>query len=93
MPHKLPVTAETSQDPIGPCGPLEQSEDSLRHSAMATWISDLDCGAHPVAGCFFNSYTVVVRRVVTRTTRLSSWLELEGLKLHGDWQNIQGQGQ
>ena len=30
------TTAETSQDPIGPCGPLKQSVfDSWRHSLMA----------------------------------------------------------
>ena len=33
------VTAETSQDPIGPCGPLEQSVDNFRQSQRATLIS------------------------------------------------------
>merc|ERR1719353_1267436 len=43
------VTAETSQDPIGPCGPLEQSVgDSFRHSIMAAWSLSLDVGAHTV---------------------------------------------
>ena len=44
----MSVTAETSQDPTGPCGPLEQSADSCRHSRMAVWRSDLDFGDHPV---------------------------------------------
>merc|ERR1711900_105797 len=43
----ISVTAVTSQDPIGPCGPLEQSVDSFRQSAMAAWSSFLDFGAHP----------------------------------------------
>ena len=40
------VTAETFQDPIGPCGPLEQSLVSFRHSAMAALSSAFD----PVMG-------------------------------------------
>ena len=44
----MSVTPDTFQDPIGPCGPSEQSVDSSRHSAMAAWSSALDCGAHPV---------------------------------------------
>ena len=44
----MSVTVEISQDPIGPCGPLEQSEDSCRHSAMAALISGLDVGDHSV---------------------------------------------
>ena len=44
----MSVTADTSQDPIGPCGPLEQSEDSCRHSAMAALSPVLDFGAHPL---------------------------------------------
>ena len=43
-------TAETFQDLIRPCGPLEQSWDSSRHSTMAAWSSALDLGAHPVVG-------------------------------------------
>ncbi len=36
----MSVTAETSQDPIGPCGPLEQSVgDRFRHSAMTKLMS------------------------------------------------------
>ena len=43
------VTAETSQDPIGPCGPLEQSVgDSSKHRTMADLRSALDSGAQPV---------------------------------------------
>ena len=45
----MTVIAETSQDPIGPCEPLEQSmEDSLRHSLMAAWSSVFDLGANTV---------------------------------------------
>ena len=46
----LSAKAETSHDPIGPCGPLEQSVDSSRHSLIAYWSSPLDCGAHAVWG-------------------------------------------
>ena len=42
----ISVTSDTSQDPIGPCGPLEQSVDSCRHSLIATWSFALDFGAH-----------------------------------------------
>ena len=48
IPHILSDTAETFQDPIGPHRPLEQSEDSTRHTEMAPWSSNLDFGAHPV---------------------------------------------
>ena len=41
------ATADTSQDQIGPCGPLEQSGDLFRHVLMAVWSSALDFGAHP----------------------------------------------
>ena len=44
------VTADTSQDPIGPCEPLKQSVDSCRHSLMADWSSALDSGAQPAMG-------------------------------------------
>ena len=52
------------QDPIGPCGPLEQSVESFRHSAMAAWSSALDVGAHSVAGRYYGGYTVAIRVVV-----------------------------
>ena len=43
------VTAETSQDPIGPCGPLEQLVgDMWRHCTRAAFNPALDDGAHPV---------------------------------------------
>ena len=46
----ISVTAETSQDPIGPCGPLEQSVgDSWRHCTMAACSSALEYGENPVA--------------------------------------------
>ena len=42
------VTFETSHDPTGPRGPLEQSKSStLRHSVMVALSSALDWGAHP----------------------------------------------
>ena len=44
----MSVTADTSQDPIGPCSPLEQSEDSLRHCVIAAFSSVLDFGANAV---------------------------------------------
>ena len=50
----MSVTPKTSHDPIGPCGPLEQSEDSFRHSATAAWRSALDFGAHSVSGHYFS---------------------------------------
>jgi hypothetical protein len=40
---------EMSQDPIGPCGPLEQSVgDSFRHCLMKAWSSGFDFGANTV---------------------------------------------
>ena len=59
----MSVTADTSQDPTGPCGPLEQSEDSCRHSAMAALSPALDFGAHPVAG-YYRGYTVRFRVII-----------------------------
>ena len=44
----MSVTAETSQDPIGPCGPLEQSLDSFRHCSMVGRSSAFDFGANTV---------------------------------------------
>ena len=41
-------TPETSQSPIGPCAPLEQSPvgDVLIHSLTAAWSSFSDCGVN-----------------------------------------------
>ena len=39
--------------------------DSLTHSAMVPWSSDLDCGAHPVVGRCYNGY-IVAARVIAR---------------------------
>ena len=44
----ISVTAETSQDPIGPCVPLEQSVDAFMHSAMAAWSFAVDLGGQAV---------------------------------------------
>ena len=57
----ISVTADTSQDPIGPCGPFEQSANSFGHSLMAPWSSSLDFGAHPVPGYDRRIYTFAVR--------------------------------
>ena len=35
----ISVTADTFHEPIAPCGPLEQSVDTFRHSLMAAWSS------------------------------------------------------
>ena len=46
----MSVTLDTSHEPIGPRGPLEQSADCLRHSAIAARRSTLVFGAHTVSG-------------------------------------------
>ncbi len=45
----MSVTLDTSQDPIGPCEPWEQSLDSLRNSPIAAFSSALDFGLKTVA--------------------------------------------
>ena len=57
----MSVTDETSQNPIGPCGPLEQSKsDVFRHSAMAALSSLFDLGAQAVeVGYYYRDYTDV----------------------------------
>ena len=57
----MSVTADTSQDPIGPCRPLEQSVDSCTHSAMAAWSCALDFGAHPGVGYYYRGAGVWIR--------------------------------
>ena len=49
----MSVTADTSHDPIGPCGASEQSSGSCWHSPMAVWSSAFDCGAHPVVVYYY----------------------------------------
>ena len=56
----MSVTAETSHNRIGSCGPLEQSVVRFRHSVMATWRSTLNCGGHP-AVVYYRGHTVGVR--------------------------------
>ena len=68
----ISVIAETSQAPIGPCGPLEQSVGSCRHSFMAAWSSALDFGAHPVAGIVFGVARLRVRVIITVSVRVQS---------------------
>ena len=63
----ISVTADTSQDPTGPCGLSEQSADSCRHSTTAAWSCALDCGAHPVARHY---YGLELRRGVTLAVRV-----------------------
>ena len=45
----ISVTPDTSQDPVGPCGPLEQSLDSFRQYTIAAKSSAFDFTVHPVA--------------------------------------------
>ena len=83
----LSVTAETSHDPIGPCGLLEQSVDSLTHSAMASWSSDLEFGAHPVVGRYYSGYIVaarvIVRMVIRASMRFRLRISVLPKRLHG----------
>ena len=47
----MSVIAETSQDPIGPCGSLEQSKsDAFRHAAMTALSSAFDFGDQTAVG-------------------------------------------
>ena len=85
---RILVTAETSQDPIGPCGPLEHSVDSFRHSKMAAWSSTLDFGGHPGVGITGGTVgdseriTIMIRakvrfrviRVMTRVRGAKRWM-------------------
>ena len=48
----MSVTAETSQNPIGPCGPLEHLLDTFRHSTMANRRLALNFGGHAVVGYY-----------------------------------------
>ena len=58
----ISVTADTSHDPIGPCGPLEQSFvlDNFRQSLMAAWSCAPEVGAHPAVEYYCRRCTVVV---------------------------------
>ena len=66
----MSVTSDTSQDPIGPCGPLEQSVDSCRHSLTAAWSAALDFGSHSAVRYYCKCHMIIrVRfRVSFRTT-------------------------
>ena len=68
----ISVTPETSQDPIGPCGPLEQSGESSRHSLIAAWSFALDLGTHPVTSYYTVGFRVDARIMVT----FRSWVEV-----------------
>ena len=67
----MSITAETSQDPIGPCGPLEQSVEIFRHSLMAAWSSLLDL--RPVVGCYYMGQTFGFGARVTMMIRTRVW--------------------
>ena len=80
------VTAETSQDPIGPCGVVPQVRDIFMHCAMPAFSSALDFGAHAVMNYFNRGYTVRLRarvrimirvRVGVRGVGLGSGNQLE----------------
>merc|ERR1719326_174141 len=45
----MSVTWDTSHVPIGPCGPLEQSDESLRHASTASLSSLRVFGENTVA--------------------------------------------
>ena len=67
----ISVTAETSQYPTSPCGPLEQSlGDSSRQSLMAVWSSALDFGAHSVVRYCGRRHTVGVALKITMIVRI-----------------------
>ena len=58
----ISITAETSQDPIGPSRLLEQSADFCRHSLMAAWSSSFDFGFQPVVRYDYSGRTLGVRK-------------------------------
>ena len=76
----MSITAETSQDPIGPCGLLEQSVgDSWRHCTIAACSSAFEYGENPVAGYRCMRHTVGVRvQVRARNLGIGIGLALEG---------------
>ena len=53
----ISVTSDTSQDPIRPRGPLEQSVDSCRHSRMA----DCSLALNPVMAYYFRGHTIALQ--------------------------------
>ena len=63
------VTADTSHDPIGPCGPLEQSptSDSLMHASTASWSSVLFWGANAAVTATTKACRVGALAVMVRT--------------------------
>ena len=55
----ISVTADTCQDPIGPCGPQAHSAgDFFRHFAMAAWSSAFDFSVRPVVWHYDRVHTV-----------------------------------
>ena len=60
----ISVTADTSHDPIGPCGPAEQlpTGDNLMHASTASWSSVLFRGANAAVTPTRKSFTFRVLR-------------------------------
>ena len=76
----MSTTFDTSQDPIGPCGPLEQSG---RHSLMAAWISSVFFGDHPVVE-YYRGYTVgYVQGNIRLMVRVLARVQVPGLGSSG----------
>ena len=70
----ISVTAETSQDPIGPCRPLEQSVGgNFRHSLMAVWSSALDFGAHPAMGMRYAVEAIAMLTILASVRRVRNY--------------------
>ena len=73
----MSATSDTSQYPIGPCGPSEQLLESLAHESMAPLSSDLDLGANTVvADLDFGANTVVESMCCVGTTHVTSRIAL-----------------
>ena len=82
MAFMLSGMAETSQDPIGPCGPLEQSKSfSVRHSTMAALSSASDVRANAAVAHYNRGYTsgvkmgvlIMIRVTFSLTNRVRGW--------------------
>ena len=87
----MSVTAATCQDPIGPCGPLEQSVDRCRQELMAACSSALDFGAHPPVVRYSRVYTVGVavrvRTIIRVMCSIKSWVRIGVSSVQG-WGSV-----
>ena len=65
----MSVTADTSHDPMGPCGPVEQSPngDNLMHAAIVSCSSVLFWGANAAVTAATKAFGVGALRVIVRT--------------------------